>query len=104
MKRLIYALQKNHISFIDSRTTAQTKAAMVEKSFGLKYVARDVFLDHHMDKPYILKQIKQAIKVAKAHGHAIAIGHPHKNTLEALYESRKLLNKEVDLVLINKID
>ena len=104
MKRLIYALQKNHISFIDSRTTAQTKAAMVEKSFGLKYVARDVFLDHHMDKPYILKQIKQAIKVAKAHGHAIAIGHPHKNTLEALYESRKLLNKEVDLVLINKIN
>jgi len=103
MNRLIYALNKYHIHFIDSRTTAQTKAPQVLKKYGLKYVARDVFLDHHMDKPYILRQIREAIKVAKAHGHAIAIGHPHKNTLEALYESKKLFAKDVDLVLINKI-
>ncbi len=102
MNRLIFALKKNNIYFIDSRTTAKTKAPKVLKNFGLKYLSRDVFLDHHMDKPYVLKQIKQAIKVAKIHGSAIAIGHPHKNTLQALYESKKLL-KEVDLVLINKI-
>ena len=102
MNRLIYALNKNHIHFIDSRTTAETKAPKVMKNFGLKYVARDVFLDHHPDKAYILGQIKRAIAVAKAHGHAIVIGHPHKNTLEALYESKALL-KSVDLVLINKI-
>ena len=103
MNRLIYALNKYHIHFIDSRTTAQTKAPKVLKNFGLKYVARDVFLDHHMDKPYILGQIKKAIQVAKAHGHAIAIGHPHKNTLQALYESKKLFAKDVDLVLVNQI-
>lgn len=102
MNRLIYALKKNSIYFIDSRTTAQTKAPKVLKNFGLKYVARDVFLDHHMDKPYVLKQIKQAIEVAKKHGTAIAIGHPHKNTLQALYESKKLL-KDVDLVFINRL-
>ena len=102
MNRLIYALKKNNIYFIDSRTTAQTKAPKVLKNFGLKYVARDVFLDHHMDKPYVLKQIKQAIEVAKKHGTAIAIGHPHKNTLQALYESKKLL-KDVDLVFINRL-
>ena len=103
MNRLIFALNKYHIHFIDSRTTAETKAPKVLKNFGLKYVARDVFLDHHMDKPYILQQIKKAINVAKAHGSAIAIGHPHKNTLEALYESKKLFAKDVDLVLVNKI-
>jgi hypothetical protein len=102
MNRLIFALNKYHIKFVDSRTTAQTQVPKVLKNFGLKYVARDVFLDHHPDKTYILKQIKRAIAVAKAHGHAIAIGHPHKNTLEALYESKALL-KSVDLVLINKI-
>jgi polysaccharide deacetylase 2 family uncharacterized protein YibQ len=102
MNRLIFAFNKNHIHFVDSRTTAQTQAPKVLKHFGLKYVARDVFLDHHMDKPYILGQIKKAIAVAKAHGHAIAIGHPHKNTLQALYESKKLF-KDVDLVLINEI-
>ncbi|WP_151899746.1 divergent polysaccharide deacetylase family protein [Sulfurimonas hydrogeniphila] len=102
MNRLVFALNANHIRFIDSRTTAKTMAPKVLKNFGLKYVARDVFLDHHMDKPYILKQIKKAIAVAKAHGSAIAIGHPHKNTLQALSESKALF-KDVELVQINKI-
>lgn len=103
MNRLIFAFKENKINFIDSRTTAKTKAPQVLKNFGLKYVSRDVFLDHHMDKPYILKQIKQAIAVAKNHGSAIAIGHPHKNTLRALYESRNLF-KDVDLVYINRLN
>ncbi len=102
MNRLIYALKKNHIFFIDSRTTAETKAPKVMENFGLKYVARDVFLDHHMDKAYVLQQIKKAIEVAKKHGTAIAIGHPHKNTLRALYESKAIL-KGVDLVLVNRL-
>lgn len=102
MNRLIFAFNSNNISFIDSRTTAQTKAPKVLKNFGLKYISRDVFLDHHMDKPYIISQIKLAIKIAKREGSAIAIGHPHANTILALHESKKLF-KDVDLVYINKI-
>jgi len=103
MNRLIFALNANYIKFVDSRTTAKTKAPKVLKNFGLQYIARDVFLDHHMDKPYVLSQIKKAIKVAKNHGTAIAIGHPHKNTLQALYESKKLF-KDVELVYINRLN
>ena len=102
MNRLISVLNSKRINFIDSRTTAQTKAPMVMKNFGLKYVARDVFLDHRMEKAYIKKQIKKAIRIAKAEGVAIAIGHPHSNTILALYESKELL-KQVDLVYINKV-
>jgi len=103
VNRLMFALNANHIHFIDSRTTAQTKVPKVMKNFGFKYMARDVFLDHHMDKAYVKKQIKEAIKVAKRRGTAIAIGHPHKNTLQALYESKKLL-KDVDVVFINHLN
>ena len=102
MNRLIFALTANHIHFIDSRTTAKTMAPKVLKNFGLKYVARDVFLDDKTDKADVIAQIKKAIKVAKIKGHAIAIGHPHKNTLEAIYESKKLL-QAVDLVQVNKV-
>ncbi len=102
MNRLITALNSNELFFVDSRTTAQTKAPSVLKNFGLAYLARDVFLDHHMDKPYILGQIKEAVRVAKSHGSAIAIGHPHKNTLQALYESKKVL-KDVEVVYIENI-
>jgi uncharacterized protein len=102
MNRLIYALKSQDINFIDSRTTAKTKAPKVMKNFGLNYVARDVFLDHAMDKASIITQIKRAIKIAKLHGTAIAIGHPHANTLLALHESKKLF-KDVELVYINRL-
>ncbi len=102
MNRLVVALNENKISFIDSRTTAQTKAPKVMKNFGLKYMARDVFLDHHMEKSYVLKQIKLAVKTAKLHGTAIAIGHPHPNTLKALKESKAIL-REVNVVYINRL-
>ena len=102
VNRLIYSLNKHNISFIDSRTIGSTKVPKVMKNFGLKYVARDVFLDHHMDKPYVKKQIKQAIKIAKKYGSAVAIGHPHTNTIMAIHESKKLF-KDVELVLVNRL-
>ncbi|WP_297441290.1 divergent polysaccharide deacetylase family protein [Sulfurimonas sp.] len=102
MNRLIFALNESNIRFIDSRTTAKTMAPRVLENFGLKYVARDVFLDHKMDKSYVKKQIKKAIAVAKRNGHAIAICHPHKNTLAALAESKALF-KDVDLVQVNEV-
>lgn len=103
MNRLIYALKSNDIYFIDSRTTADTKAPKVMKNFGLKYMARDVFLDHDMDKSAVKKQIRRAVALAKEYGSAIAIGHPHVNTILALSESKKLL-KDVDLVYINQLN
>ncbi len=100
MNRLIFALRNQHITFVDSRTTSQTKAPEVMKNYGYRYMARDVFLDHHTDKPYIKEQIKKAVKIAKSHGTAIAIAHPHANTIAALSESKDLL-KDVELVYIN---
>lgn len=102
MNRLYFAFQKLGIHFVDSRTTAQTQAPKVAKKFGLKYVARDVFLDHHMEKEYVKEQIKKAVKFAQTHGKAIAIGHPHQNTLEALAESKELLSS-VELVTVKEI-
>ena len=102
MNRLIFALNAQKINFIDSRTTAATQAPKVLKNFGLNYVARDVFLDHTQDKESIVAEIKRAIKIAKSHGTAIAIGHPHKNTVLALHESKHLF-KDVELVYIDRL-
>ena len=104
MNRLMVALEKYHIHFIDSRTTAKTVVPKVMKNFGLKYVARDMFLDHHSDENYILDQIKKAVKFAKSHGKAIAIGHPHKNTLKALYDAKRNgFFQDVDLVQVYQL-
>ena len=97
MNHWIAALDGYHIGFIDSRTTADTKVPVVMKSYGRPYLARDVFLDHHPDIDSVKKAIRKAVHLAKKHGSAIAIGHPHANTLEALRQSRELL-KEVQIV------
>lgn len=102
MRKLLNALQSNGIDFMDSRTTAKTQAPKVMKSLSLPYVSRDVFLDHEMNKEFVHKQIKQVIEIAKKHGSAIAIGHPHKNTILALHEAKKLFD-DVELVYINKM-
>jgi polysaccharide deacetylase 2 family uncharacterized protein YibQ len=102
MNRLITVLREEKIGFIDSRTTAETKVPKVMQNFGMPYVARDVFLDHNPDLHAIKKQIKRAISIAKKHGSAIAIGHPHKKTLQALAESKGLLD-DVKLVRVDEL-
>ena len=102
MERLIQALKKYNIHFVDSRTIADTKVPEVMKENSERYVGRDVFLDHTMDVASVKKQIIEAVKVAKTRGYAIAIGHPHEHTLQALRESKDILS-QVELVQINKI-
>ncbi len=102
VNRLIFTLRQSNIRFIDSRTTAETKIPKVMQSYGSPYIARDVFLDHESNVSYIKKQIALAVRKAQKHGSAIAIGHPRKETLQALKESKELL-KAVDLVRIDQL-
>ncbi len=102
MNRLIFALGKENIGFIDSRTTGKTVVPYVMKNFGLSYVARDIFLDHDSDISTIKRQIAKAVGVARKHGSAIAIGHPRRETMEALRQSQRVLSK-VELVRIDEL-
>lgn len=90
------------IEFLDSRTIASSKVPLVMKKYGKKYIARDIFLDHEQNKEYVKSQIKKAISFAKDHGSAVAIGHPHANTLAAIKELKSELNS-VELVRIDKV-
>ncbi len=51
---------------------------------GTDYVRRDVFLDHSRDPANIRRQFETLARVARANGGAIAIGHPHRETMGAL--------------------
>lgn len=102
VNKLVYALDKANIEFIDSRTIGSTKVPAVMKNYGKKYISRDIFLDHEFDKKYVKGQIKKAVEFAKEHGSAIAIGHPHSNTILAINESKNLF-EEVELVLVDRL-
>jgi len=102
MEKLIRVMRKEGMQFVDSRTTGKTKVPEVSRELGVRYIGRDVFLDHQDGVENVKKQIAEAVDKAKRHGTAIAIGHPRPDTIQALKESKDIL-KEVELVGIEQI-
>jgi len=102
MNRLYEAMRKEDFIFIDSRTSSRSKVGEIAHAHGDAYVARDIFLDNVQSIPAIHRQLKKAISLAKKHGYAIAIGHPHKETIAALKSAVPLL-KGIDVVYVDEI-
>ena len=73
-----------HVFFLDSRTTPKSAVVPLARMFGVASAGRDVFLDDVETKPAIMAQLAETEARAKEQGVAIAIGHPHQVTLDAL--------------------
>lgn len=69
---------------LDSVTDARTALAHRAAETGVRAISRDVFLDNERTREAVLAQLARVEAVARARGWAIAIGHPHDVTLEAL--------------------
>ncbi|WP_169777129.1 divergent polysaccharide deacetylase family protein [Campylobacter mucosalis] len=102
MDRVFKVFEKENLIFIDSKTAPTTKVNEVAKKYGKKYVSRDVFLDDADNKKMIRVELEKAVKIAQKNGLAIAIGHPRKNTIEVLKNSKDLL-QQVELVYLKDI-
>ena len=70
--------------FLDSKTSADSIAAETARRFGIPTMERDVFLDHEQSEEYVSQQFEKLISIARRKGQAIAIGHPHKVTIDYL--------------------
>jgi uncharacterized protein len=86
MDELMPLLHQRHLFFIDSRTTAETVAETAAHAAGVAAARRNVFLDDEQSVPAIRKQFVLAIREARQKGSALAIGHPHPETLAVLNE------------------
>ena len=70
--------------FLDSRTAANTVGSGVAREAGIPSLMRDIFLDNEPTVASVTVQLRQAEKLAREKGFAVAIGHPHEWTLEAI--------------------
>lgn len=86
MDELMPLLHQRNLFFIDSRTTAATVAESAARTAGVATTRRNVFLDDQQSVPAIRKQFELAIRDAREKGSALAIGHPHPETLDVLNE------------------
>jgi uncharacterized protein len=86
MDELMPLLRHDKLFFIDSRTTAATVAETAAHAAGVPAASRNVFLDDDQTAGAIRKQFVLAIRDAREKGSALAIGHPHPETLRVLAE------------------
>jgi len=101
--RMLYGIMKKEgFIFIDSRTIGTTKVKKIAHAYGDTYVGRDVFIDNIHTVVSIHQQLRKAVQIAKRKGYAIAIGHPHTVTMQALASAKAILS-DVKLVYIDQI-
>ncbi len=78
------ALRHNSVYFLDSMTSPKSVALEAARAAGVGAIRRDVFLDNNEEVSAIGAQLEKAAEKARQNGAAVAIGHPHPSTLEAL--------------------
>jgi uncharacterized protein len=105
MNELMRVLKDENVFYVDSRTTAATVAFDAAKREGVRTAFRNVpFLDDVQNKDAVKRQLQLAIQGAKQKGEAIAIGHPHADTLSALREMLpQAKSNGVQLVLVSEL-
>lgn len=113
MSYLLDALNQHQITFVDSKTIHTSKTASYFENNPTAslnpcqkppFLVRDIFLDNELNVFKITQALLQSIKIAKLQGYAIAIGHPHKETILALMNAREYLEKSgVEVVYVNEL-
>lgn len=86
MREFAQALRERRLYALDSRTTADTVLLESALDSGVPAARRHVFLDDDPSPTAVRERLDEAVRVAKALGCAVAIGHPRPTTYQALQE------------------
>jgi polysaccharide deacetylase 2 family uncharacterized protein YibQ len=84
MGTILRLLSSRGLFFLDSRTSADSVGYRTAMSLGMPAAERQVFLDSDPGPEAVHEQFRRLLDLARAHGSAVAIGHPHPDTLAAL--------------------
>jgi len=84
MAPVMEELRARGLLFLDSRTSPSSAGVRLAIAYGVPHAARDVFLDDEQTSAAIAWELARVEQLARQHGSAIAIGHPHDATLAAL--------------------
>ncbi|HSS51250.1 MAG TPA: divergent polysaccharide deacetylase family protein [Thermoanaerobaculia bacterium] len=84
MNTVLGVIGERRLFFLDSRTSAGSVGYKVATGLGIPAAERQIFLDGDPAPEAIRVQFERLLELARAHGAAIAIGHPHPATLAVL--------------------
>ncbi|HFZ8994756.1 TPA: divergent polysaccharide deacetylase family protein [Citrobacter freundii] len=98
MQKVMQALARYQLYFLDSMTIGNSQAMRAAAGTGVKVIKRKVFLDDTQNEADIRRQFNRAVALARRNGSAIAIGHPHPSTVRVLQQMVYNLPPDITLV------
>ena len=84
MARVMAALKRRGLLFLDSQTVSGSVGGQVAAAFGVPFAQRDIFIDNTPEPEEIGVQLAKLERLASRRGYAVGIDHPYGETLEAL--------------------
>ena len=97
-------LKNRELLFLDSKTSRHSKAQQAAVDYGVPVLARHIFLDNELTDKYITQQFSQLIHFAQKHQTAIAIAHPHPETVAILNKLIPTLKSHgIELVPLSRL-
>ncbi len=101
---LMQALLRRQLYFVDSRTSAETVAALTASAYSVPNLSRAVFLDNAANTGAIHGQLEKLVALAEARGVAVGIGHPYPATAAVLAEELpRLACRGIELALVSEV-
>ncbi|MBA2817699.1 divergent polysaccharide deacetylase family protein [Candidatus Pantoea persica] len=98
MQKVMQALSPYNFYFLDSMTIGNSQSVQAAQGTPVKVLKRRVFLDDSQEINAVRQQFSRAVKLAQRDGYAIAIGHPHPNTVRVLQQMLPTLPPDIALV------
>jgi polysaccharide deacetylase 2 family uncharacterized protein YibQ len=92
-------LKKKKMFFIDSRTTANTKASTAAEKVNMQMASRKVFLDNDRDYNEIYKKLLEVTQNSSDVSPVIIIGHPYPETIRAIKDASRVLREKGILIV-----
>ncbi len=84
MRLVLDELKRRGLLYLDSATTPASVAPALAAEIGVPFARRDLFLDNDLETGAIGARLAELEQVARRQGQAVAIAHPHRESLEAL--------------------
>jgi polysaccharide deacetylase 2 family uncharacterized protein YibQ len=81
-------LRKRDLFFVDSRTTADSRGRESAGRAGVRFAARNLFIDHTPGYAAALKNLTGSFRQRRSKGKPVLmIGHPHAQTVRAIRDA-----------------
>lgn len=105
MDWLMSALSKEGgLYFIDSKTTTKSVASLYAQKYEVPHLDRDIFLDPDFRPETIRREFTRFINRAQQTGYAIAIAHPHPDTIQFIKRHLvELVEQGIRLVPVSEL-